>query len=122
VCGDGDAPLVRADGEVELGLDHPQPVVGVERVIRVAEGGGLQVDEPLDLPREVLVLQSGAVPTIATLLHGFCHPLHQLSVDRHHIHQVRWGWRRLVWLRLVLLLMLLSFSMLNFSFWASVKK
>jgi hypothetical protein len=23
VCGDGDALLVRADGEVELGLDHP---------------------------------------------------------------------------------------------------
>jgi hypothetical protein len=39
VRGDGDALLVRADGEVELGLDHPQLVVGLERVIRVAEGG-----------------------------------------------------------------------------------
>jgi hypothetical protein len=26
------------------------------------------------------------------VLHGFCHPLHQLSLDRHHFHQVRWGW------------------------------
>jgi hypothetical protein len=25
VCGDGDALLVGADGEVELGLDYPQP-------------------------------------------------------------------------------------------------
>jgi hypothetical protein len=25
------------------------------------------------------------------VLHGFFHPLHQLSLDRHHIHQVRWG-------------------------------
>jgi hypothetical protein len=32
VRGDGDAVLVRADGEVKLGLDHPQLVV-VERVI-----------------------------------------------------------------------------------------
>jgi hypothetical protein len=38
---DGDTLLIRADGEVELGLDHPQPVVSVERVIRVAKGGGL---------------------------------------------------------------------------------
>jgi hypothetical protein len=33
VRGDGDALLVGADGEVELGLNHPQPVVGLERVI-----------------------------------------------------------------------------------------
>jgi hypothetical protein len=26
------------------------------------------------------------------VLHGFRHPLHQLSLDRHHFHQVRWGW------------------------------
>jgi hypothetical protein len=44
VRGDGDTLLVRADGEVELGLDHPQLVIGFERVFRVAEGGGLQVD------------------------------------------------------------------------------
>jgi hypothetical protein len=67
VRGDRDALLVGADGEVELGLDHPQLVIGLERVIRVAEGGGLQTDEPLDLPREVLVLRSDAVPTVATV-------------------------------------------------------
>jgi hypothetical protein len=33
VRGDGDALLVGADGEVELGLDHPQPVVGLKWVI-----------------------------------------------------------------------------------------
>jgi hypothetical protein len=33
VRGDGNALLVRADGEVELGLDHPQLVVSVERII-----------------------------------------------------------------------------------------
>jgi hypothetical protein len=42
VRGHCEAHLVREDSEVELGLDHPQPVVGVERVIRVAEGGGLR--------------------------------------------------------------------------------
>jgi hypothetical protein len=52
------------------------------------------------------------------VLHGFHHPLHQLSLDRHHIYQVWWGWRRLVRLRLVLLLILLGFSILSFSFWA----
>jgi hypothetical protein len=31
VRGDGDALLVKADGEVKLGLDHPQPVIGVKR-------------------------------------------------------------------------------------------
>jgi hypothetical protein len=33
VRGDSEALLVRADGEVELGLNHPQPVVSLERVI-----------------------------------------------------------------------------------------
>jgi hypothetical protein len=33
VRGDGDALLIGADGEVELGLDHPQPVVSVEQII-----------------------------------------------------------------------------------------
>jgi hypothetical protein len=61
-------------------------------------------------------LQSSAVYTVAMVLHGFCHPLHELILDRHHIHQVRWGWRRLVRLRLALLLFLLSSSMLSFSF------
>jgi hypothetical protein len=103
VRGNSDALLAGADGEVELGLDHPQPVVGLERVIRVAEGGGLQMDEPLDLPREVLVLRSDTVSTVATVLHGFSNPLHQLSLERHHLHQVRWGWWRLVRLRLALL-------------------
>jgi hypothetical protein len=64
VRGDSDALLVGADVEVELVLDHPHTVVGLERVIRVDEGGGLQTDEPLDLPREVLVLRSDAVPTL----------------------------------------------------------
>jgi hypothetical protein len=116
VHGDGNTLRVRADGEVVLGLDHPQPVISVERIIRVAEVGGLQADEPLDLLREVLVLRSGVVPTVAAVLHGLCHPLHQLSLDRHHIHQVRWGWWRLVRLRPVLLLILLGFSILSFSF------
>jgi hypothetical protein len=25
------------------------------------------------------------------VLNGFRHPLHQLILDRHHFHQVRWG-------------------------------
>jgi hypothetical protein len=37
------------------------------------------------------------------VLHGFSNPLHQLSLERHHLHQVRWGWWRLVRLRLALL-------------------
>jgi hypothetical protein len=61
-------------------------------------------------------VQSDVVPTVATVLHGFRHPLHQLSMDSHHIHQVRWWRQRLVRLRLVLLLILLSFSILSFSF------
>jgi hypothetical protein len=44
------------------------------------------------------------------VLHGFRHPLHQLSLERHHLHQVRWGWWGLVWLRLALL----GSSLLNF--------
>jgi hypothetical protein len=36
---------------VELGLNHPQPVIGIERLIRVVEGGGLQANEPLDWDR-----------------------------------------------------------------------
>jgi hypothetical protein len=49
VRGDGDTLLASVDSEVELGLDFPQPVIGIERLVRVADGGGLQVDEPLDL-------------------------------------------------------------------------
>jgi hypothetical protein len=37
------------------------------------------------------------------VLHGLRHPLHQLSLERHHLHQVRWGWWWLVRLRLSLL-------------------
>jgi hypothetical protein len=48
VRGDGDTLLTSVDSEVELGLDYPQPAVGIERLIRVADGGGLQADEPLD--------------------------------------------------------------------------
>jgi hypothetical protein len=48
VRGDGDTLLASVDSEVELGLDYPQPVVGIEWLVRVADGGGLQVDEPLD--------------------------------------------------------------------------
>jgi hypothetical protein len=48
VRGDGDKPLAGIDSEVELGLDYPQPVVGIERLVRLADGGGLQADEPLD--------------------------------------------------------------------------
>jgi hypothetical protein len=48
VRGDGDTLLVGVDSEVELGLGYPQPVVGIERLVRVADGGGLQADELLD--------------------------------------------------------------------------
>jgi hypothetical protein len=41
VRGDGDTLLTGVDSEVELGLDYPQPVVGIERLVRVADGGGL---------------------------------------------------------------------------------
>jgi hypothetical protein len=47
VRGDGDPLLAGVDGEVELGLDYPQPIVGIERLVRVADGEGLQADEPL---------------------------------------------------------------------------
>jgi hypothetical protein len=48
VRGDGDTLLAGVDSEVELGLDFPQPVVGIKRLVRVADGGGLQADETLD--------------------------------------------------------------------------
>jgi hypothetical protein len=41
VRGDGDTLLASVDSEVELRLDYPQPVVGIERLVRVADGGGL---------------------------------------------------------------------------------
>jgi hypothetical protein len=41
VRSDGDTLLAGVDSEVELGLDYPQPVVGIERLVRVADGGGL---------------------------------------------------------------------------------
>jgi hypothetical protein len=41
VRGDGDTLLAGVDSEVELGLDYPQPAVGIERLLRVADGGGL---------------------------------------------------------------------------------
>jgi hypothetical protein len=48
VRGDGDTLLASVDNGVELGLDYPQPVVSIERLVRVADGGGLQADELLD--------------------------------------------------------------------------
>jgi hypothetical protein len=48
VRGDGDTLIAGVDSEVELGLDFPQPVVGIERLVRVADGGGLLADETLD--------------------------------------------------------------------------
>jgi hypothetical protein len=101
-CGDRNALLVGADGEVDLCLDLPQPVVGIEWIIQVVEGGGLRADEPLDLLRDVLVWWAIAVLTVATVLHGFRHPLHQLSLNIHYVHQVGWWRWRLLWLRLVL--------------------
>jgi hypothetical protein len=41
VRSDGDTLLASVDSEVELGLDYPQPVVGIEQLVRVADGGGL---------------------------------------------------------------------------------
>jgi hypothetical protein len=73
---DGEALLVSANGEVELGLHHPQLLIGVEQTIRIAEGRGLQADEPLELLRDVLVWRGIAVPTVASVLHVFRHPLH----------------------------------------------
>jgi hypothetical protein len=48
VRGDGDTLLAGVDSEVELGLDFPQPVIGIEQLVRVADGEGLQADELLD--------------------------------------------------------------------------
>jgi hypothetical protein len=48
VRGDGDTLLAGVDSEVELGLDFPQPVIGIELLVRVADGEGLQADELLD--------------------------------------------------------------------------
>jgi hypothetical protein len=46
------------------------------------------------------------------VLHGFLHPLHQLSLERHHFYQVRRGWWWLVRLRLAFL----GRSLLNLGF------
>jgi hypothetical protein len=52
------------------------------------------------------------------VLHGFRHPLHQLSLECHHLHQVRWGWWRLVRLRLASLgSSLLSFGLRALGRW-----
>jgi hypothetical protein len=48
VRGEGDTLLVGVDSEVKLGLGYPQSVVGIERLVRVADGGGLQANEPLN--------------------------------------------------------------------------
>jgi hypothetical protein len=48
VRGDGDTLLTGVDSEVDLGLDYPHPVIGIERLVRVADGGGLQAIELLD--------------------------------------------------------------------------
>jgi hypothetical protein len=40
VRSDGDTLLTSVDSEVELGLDYPQPVVGIEQFVRVDDGGG----------------------------------------------------------------------------------
>jgi hypothetical protein len=48
VRGDGDTLLACVDSEVELGLDFPQPVISIERLVRVSDGEGLQADESLD--------------------------------------------------------------------------
>jgi hypothetical protein len=48
VRGVGNTLLSGVGSEVELGLDYPQPVVGIERLVRVADGGDLQADELLD--------------------------------------------------------------------------
>jgi hypothetical protein len=50
VRGNGDTHLFIAVGEVKLRLNDPEPVVGVHRVLRVAERWRLQTDESLDLP------------------------------------------------------------------------
>jgi hypothetical protein len=52
---DSDTLLVGVDGEVGLGLDHLEPIISVDQIVRVAEGGGLKADEPLDLLLEVFL-------------------------------------------------------------------
>jgi hypothetical protein len=41
VRGVGNTLLSGVDSEVELGLGYPQSVISVERLVRVADGGGL---------------------------------------------------------------------------------
>ena len=56
VCSNGDALLVIAFGEVNLRIDDPEPVVGVHRVLRVAEHRRPQTNESLDLPVQAFLL------------------------------------------------------------------
>jgi hypothetical protein len=68
VNGEWDSLLISAVGKVQLGLDHPQRVVGLHGVIGIAEGRGLQADEPLDLALEVLLRRAWTVGPIVPLL------------------------------------------------------
>jgi hypothetical protein len=63
-----DALLVGAVGEVQLGLDHPQPVIDLQRVLGVAESRGLQADESLDLALEVLFRRAMTVGPVVPLI------------------------------------------------------
>jgi hypothetical protein len=56
------------------------------------------------------------VPTIASVLHGFRHPLHQLSLQGHHVHQFEWWRWQLLRLRLALLRFGLSFLLFVINF------
>jgi hypothetical protein len=68
VNGECDTFLVSVVGEVQLGLDHPQPVIGLQGVFGVAESWGLQADEPLDLALEVFFRRAMTVGPVVPLL------------------------------------------------------
>ena len=49
------ALLVGAAGHVQLGLDHLQPVIGIQGIFRVAERGRLQEHESFDLAQTIFL-------------------------------------------------------------------
>jgi hypothetical protein len=88
-----DALLIRAVGKVQLGLDHPQPIVGLRRVFGVAKGRGLQADEPLDLALEALFRRALTVGPVVPLLNCLSQALEQLSLPIHDLGEGRrWWW------------------------------
>jgi hypothetical protein len=99
VCGDGNALLVGAVGEIELALDHPQPIISIKRIIRVTECIRLQSDKPLDLLHEVFLWWTLGIFTVDSAFDGFNHPPQQLSLVCQHLNYIeRWWWWLHHWL------------------------